>query len=200
MFAQRAHSLILELQRSDGLPAYNDELVRGSIQETNDHYGEMHNIMNAASGDANHVPNSIPKEAQPILLLHETAMKRNKRCLMAYHKFRLDKLKSLRWETTVLPQNLKTKLSSSEVEFFASYDKLMVEFGLSTNIDIMLDQQPPEELFIEIRVVKECGEIVTDSGTMISDVGTTHNVRRADVEHLVRQGLVEQLSSEEVSS
>jgi len=61
----------------------------------------------------------------------------------------------------------------------------------------MGDLQPPKDLFVEIRVLKDCGEIVTDSGTMILNEGTTHHVRRTDVEQLIRNGVVEQLSSEE---
>ena len=52
----------------------------------------MFNILSATKHEAD----AIPKEFKPILLLHETAMERNKRCLMAYHKFRTDKLKEVR--------------------------------------------------------------------------------------------------------
>jgi len=103
----------------------------------------------------------------------------------------------LRWETSILPQNLKQNLSSSEVEFFQNFDSLLVDFATQTGHDLMGDLQPPKDLFVEIRVLKDCGEIVTDSGTMILNEGTTHHVRRTDVEQLIRNGVVEQLSSEE---
>ena len=52
---------------------------------------------------------------------------------------------------------------------------------------------PPKELCVEVRVVEDCGEIMTDNGEVHLERGTTHFLRRADVEHLIRQGKLQQL-------
>ena len=54
--------------------------------------------------------------------------------------------------------------------------------------------EPPKDLFIEIRALKDCGEIMSADGTTIRlDKNSTNLVRRQDVEHLIKQGFIEQL-------
>ena len=44
------------------------------------------------------------------------------------------------------------------------------------------DLEPPKDLFVEIRVLSDCGEIVTSDGNIIHlEQNTTHLLRRADV-------------------
>jgi GINS complex subunit 1 len=53
------------------------------------------------------------------------------------------------------------------------------------------DLEPPKNLFIEIRVLEDCGELVTADGTVIKlDRGATEYVKKNDVEHLIKQGFV----------
>jgi hypothetical protein len=40
--------------------------------------------------------------------------------------------------------------------------------------------QPPKELFIEVRAVRDCGELLTYYGTLKLDRDTTHFARRYD--------------------
>ena len=120
MFGSKGKELLLELKRSDGLPPYNDDLVRSSISETSDHYKEMFALFNASSANSDSPdPEKIPKDYKPILTIHDASMERNKRCLMAYHVGRMDRLRGVRWETQILPEAVKRNLSSSEVEYVA---------------------------------------------------------------------------------
>lgn len=59
----------------------------------------------------------------------------------------------------------------------------------------MQDQQPPKDLFIEVRVLKSVGKIMTDAGEVRLDKNTVHFLPRSDVELLVRQGVLEQTES-----
>ncbi len=52
---------------------------------------------------------------------------------------------------------------------------------------------PPKDLYIEVRVVKSCGEVVTESGVLSLEEGTIHYLRQSDIEHLLRQGVVERI-------
>ena len=59
--------------------------------------------------------------------------------------------------------------------------------------------QPPEEDLVEIRVVQSGLETIeTDHfGEVSLDMGSTHFLSRGDVEHLIRQGPLQQLDGEE---
>lgn len=46
---------------------------------------------------------------------------------------------------------------------------------------------------MEVRVLRDCGEIMTESGIVNLEVNSTHFLRRVDVEQLIRQGLLEQI-------
>ncbi|CAN0197061.1 unnamed protein product, partial [Hapterophycus canaliculatus] len=119
----------------------------------------------------------------------------------------------LRWETgPVVPQELQQSLSAREMEFFNTYDRILTRFtrvsyvvllspqgwliSCGLNLDLTADLQPPKELHVEVRVLNDCGEIMTDHGCVKLDRGTTHLLRRSDVEHLVRQGLLQELENE----
>ena len=131
------------------------------------------------------------------LVVHHQSLLRNKRCLLAYLNHRMQKIKALRWETGgVIPANLQRCLGPKELEFFANYDKQLGKYQQDYDLDLTQDLQPPKELHIEVRVLVDCGEIWTDSGPVHLDANTTHFLRRSDVEHLIRQGKLEQLDNE----
>lgn len=201
-YGQRAKELLLDLKRSDFIPSYNDETVRAALSEINLHFDELHDQA-VASRRANPGSDSIPLNSRPALILHDAAIRRNKRCLLAYHAYRLEKLKRLRWDTAAaLPSHVKSLLSEAEVDFYTEYDKLVSRFneGLG-GLDLNSNLQPPEEDLIEVRVVKAgLGAIVTDYGGEVSlELGTTHFLSRGDVEHLIRQGALQQLDGEETA-
>eukprot|EP00979_Chaetoceros_neogracilis_P015515 scaffold6044_cov237-Chaetoceros_neogracile.AAC.1 len=201
-YGQRAKELLLDLKRSDFMPPYNDETVRAALSEINLHFDELHDQA-VASRRANPGSDNIPLNSRPALILHDASIRRNKRCLLAYHAYRLEKLKRLRWDTAAaLPSHIKSLLSEAEVDFYMDYDKLVSRFneGLG-GLDLNSNLQPPEEDLIEVRVVKAgLGTIVTDYGGEVSlELGTTHFLSRGDVEHLIRQGALQQLDGEETA-
>ena len=54
--------------------------------------------------------------------------------------------------------------------------------------------QPPKEMCIEVRVLQDCGEIMTDQGPVNLEKGTNHFLRRTDVEGLIRQGMLQHVA------
>jgi len=134
-----------------------------------------------------------PKAACPLVVFHTSAL-RNKRCLLAYLKARMDKLRDLRWQSgSAIPQDLKRRISAEEQQYFENYDALLGNYMRSMDLDLTADQQPPKNLYIEVRVLEDCGEILTESGSINLERNTTHFLRRSDVEHLVRQGMLEEV-------
>ncbi len=218
-YGQRGRDLLLDLKRSDWLPAYNEENVRGVLSEIKLHFDELTDQAQAATqlaaargGDGSAKDKSSSSssssirpsmESRPAMLLHSDAIHRNKRCLLAYHAYRLEKLKTLRWDTAAsLPTHIQSLLSEKEVDFFLEYDKLVSKYNSSLGIlDLNSYMQPPEEDLIEVRVVQSgLGSIVTDDfGEVNLELGSTHFLSRKDVEHLIRQGSLQQLDGEENS-
>ena len=233
-YGTRGRELLLDLKRSDWLPAYNEEGVRSTLQEIYSHTEELTVLVRASSSsntnNNNRTSTTTPTndedggggsgsavisgvggagagpaiENRPSLILHDASIRRNKRCLLAYHAYRMDKLRILRWETGGnLPPSLKHLLSESEIDFFHEYDKLISKFqllsGQMSNLDLNADQFPPEENLIQVRVVQSgLGSIETEMcGTVQLELGSMHYLPRGDVEHLIRGGSVVQLSGEE---
>lgn len=85
-------------------------------------------------------------------------------------------------------------MSNFENEFFKGYDVNVLEYMNSLKVDLNTDLEPPKELYIEIRVLEDCGEIYTSNGILLTlKKNTNHFVRRCDVEGLIRLGMVEHI-------
>jgi GINS complex subunit 1 len=115
-------------------------------------------------------------------------MRRNKRCLLAYHHTRTDKLEEMVWngsdisDLTVQQQRgvnegpnggaelgngegNSSSLSPEEEEYARQYSDLLAAYkGQWTDIDLTGSLEPPRDLFIDVRVLKNAGEIQTEYG------------------------------------
>ena len=202
-YGQRSRELLLELKRSDFIPPYNDETVRATFSEISLHFDELNDQVEASTKAQTKSTDKIPVSSRAALILHDEAIRRNKRCLLAYHAYRIEKLKRLRWDTAAaLPPHVKSLLSEAEIDFYLAYDKLVSTFNSKLGgLDLNSNLQPPEEDLIEVRVVKSgLGTIVTDyMGEISLELGTTHFLNRGDVEHLIRSGALQQLDGEETA-
>jgi GINS complex subunit 1 len=199
-YGTKARDLLLELKSSDFLPTYNEEAVRASLAEITHHTDELTDLVRAANRSMQGTEPQIPIESRPSMILHDACIRRNKRCLLAYHAYRIDKLRNLRWETSgMLPSDTTPLLSEAEIDFFRAYDSLVTSTSLYGLIDYNSDMNPPTENFVMVRVVEGgLGKIETEScGVVELEVGTMHYLPRGDVEGLIRRGALVQLSGEE---
>jgi GINS complex subunit 1 len=189
-YGQRGRELLLELKSSDWLPPYNDETVRATLQEIQLHFDELTDQISAGEKPA--------MEARPSLLLHDAAIRRNKRCLLAYHVYRLNRL---RQSSSLEAHNGCTTttmlLSEAEVDFTAEYEKLRARY--SAFLDLKANAFPPSHDLVQVRVLRDdLGTLVQEVGTSVSlELGTLHYLPRTDVEPLIRQGFLEQVDGEE---
>ncbi|KAK1229876.1 DNA replication protein psf1 [Marasmius sp. AFHP31] len=194
-FGDLASQLVMESRRStqtDTLLKYNDSLVRSIIREQRD-------LEKAADGLLLSVSNVPP----PALIIVQTAINRNKRCLLAYHSHRVDRLRDLYWSVGgALPhilstQDIRSKLSPHEVDYLRQYNNSVMEFRseFSHELDITASiTNPPKDLHVLVHVVKDCGVIETELGSIDFQKGQRFMVRRADIEHLIVQGYLEEVS------
>ncbi|KAF4029665.1 GINS complex protein [Phytophthora infestans] len=185
----KAKELVRELQRSDWLPPYNEDLVRQVVEESGVLGEEIERKM--ATFKDNLTENTYVACG---LVVNHQCLLRNKRCLIAYLHHRIEKIKALRWETgTIMPAQLAQNLCQREVQFFNQYDQLLTDYMADFELDLSADMKPPKDLYVEVRVLRDCGEVMTESGLVNLEAHSQHFLRRVDVEQLIRQGLLEQI-------
>ena len=123
------------------------------------------------------------------LLINHVCMRRDKRCLLAYHRVRSDRLEEMCWngqdvldQTQMQPQHsqsstdrtksgsgadtgTQSSLSPEEEEYVRQYSDMLAAYkGQWSDIDLTGTLEPPKDLFIDVRVLKDAGEIQTEYG------------------------------------
>src|SRR6266508_584904 len=149
--------------QTDTLLKYNDTLVRSIIREQRD----LEKAINALLIDG--------RPPSPALLVIQTTINRNKRCLLAYHSHRLDRLRDMYWAVGgALPHllsnpDIRSKLSPHEVDYLRQYNTSIMEFRseFSHELDVTAGiTNPPKDLHVLVRVVRDCGTIQTELGSI----------------------------------
>lgn len=213
-YGDLATQLVTESRRStatDTLLKYNDVLVRSIIREQRQLETLIQEALDKLAHNAMDVDdNDGGVEMTPDVILYQTTILRNKRCLLAYHHHRLERLKDLYWSlggalplilsTSPDSQNSDTrsKLSPHEVDFLRSYNASILQFRsgvlASEEVDLFAPiERPPKDLHVHVKVVRDCGVIQTEVGAIDFKRGQRFMVRRADVEHLIVQGYLEEV-------
>ncbi|CAK4691659.1 unnamed protein product [Aphanomyces euteiches] len=166
-----------------------EEAMRQIAEEVNVYHQQIdRKIKMFEDGIENH-----PTEHCGLVVNHQCLM-RNKRTALTYINHRINKIKQLRWQTgSVVPENLAPVLCAREMQFFQSYDQGLNDYMSAFKIDLSADIQPPKDLYIQVRVLKDCGEIYTENGPVQLTANSTHFLRRTDVESLIRQGMLAQI-------
>ncbi len=158
--------------------------MRTATQEVRDLDKDVSTILEPFGGSFN--PAAEPAVACALLVNH-LCMRRNKRCLLAYHRVRSDKLDEMCWKgVEVLERQVQTggggadaegfvgggqdggagsSLTPEEEEYVRQYSDLLAAYkGQFTDVDLTGSLEPPRDLFIDVRVLKDAGEIQTEYG------------------------------------
>ena len=154
-------------------------------REVRDLDKDVSDILAPYAGSFN--PASEPATACSVLVNH-LCMRRNKRCLLAYHRVRSDKLEEMCWNgrdvldieqqqhggqgngegsamASEAGAGLQSSLSPEEEEYVRQYGDMLASYkGQWTDIDLTGSLEPPRDLFIDVRVLKDAGEIQTEYG------------------------------------
>jgi len=158
-------------------------MVRAVTREVRDLDRDVTHLLTPFEGSFN--PSAQPAVACALLVDH-LCMRRNKRCLLAYHRVRTEKLEELCWKgVDLLEQQLPedslqqqgqqdlglgqvgshNSLSPEEEEYFRLYGDMLAAYkGQWTEVDLTGSLEPPQDLFIDVRVLKDAGEIQTEYG------------------------------------
>lgn len=191
IYCQHGTELIRELKRSKKwLPPYNEEALRQVSMECHSCFESMKKSYISAQRAAQETGHQgIPDNINVTVQLLWQSILRNKRCGLAYLNYRLQKVKDIWWDTgVVLPEELKSVLSNQENKFLNKYDEIMNEYMAEVDLTLTTDQHPPKELYVEVRALKDLGEIQTEDGPVKMEAHTMHLLRRTDAELLIRQG------------
>ena len=166
-------------QNLSHLPTYQTELVRGVTREVRDLDKDVASLLEPFNGSFDP---AAEQATACTLLVNHLSMRRNKRCLLAYHRTRTDKLEELVWggvDLQELPGQQTTmgggggssndagssSLSPQEEDYVRQYGDLLAAYkGQWTDIDLTGSLEPPRDLFIDVRVLKDAGEIQTEYG------------------------------------
>ncbi|KAJ3057515.1 DNA replication protein psf1 [Rhizophlyctis rosea] len=178
---------------------YREELIRDILIEIR-HLAQTFPALleerNAALRTGN---DDLAASRQIALTMHSLSLKRSKQCLLAYTRTRADCLSDALWELggatggapSRLPQELKKNLSPVELEFVAKYSECISSYrGAFLDVDLGAALIPPKDLFVEVRVLKDCGEVMTESGPVRLMKDTQHYLKRTDVEGFITAGFL----------
>ena len=150
-----------------------------------------------------------PSVSAQLLTNHLSAL-RNRRCLLAYHRFRTQWLQRRFWAAggtldLVLDDDkagghgLRSRISPSELAFLRAYASLVTEYKaqhldlfdlcapLATNSS---GPAPPKELMVTVVAQVDAKEVMTEGGTLNLRRGEPMRVRRSEIEPLLVRGWV----------
>jgi len=169
-----------------GLPPYQTDLVRNIVREVRALDSDVNSLLAPFAGSFN--PAAEPAVACALLVDH-LSMRRNKRCLLAYHRVRAEKIEEAVWagkdpleswsgtsnqgsadmaEGAAAAAAESSNLSPEEEEYARAYGELLAAYkGKWTDIDLTGSLEPPRDLFVDVRVLKDAGEIQTEYGYFV---------------------------------
>lgn len=135
-----------------------------------------------------------------VMQVRHTAKLWNKRCIIAYHYERLNRLKQLRWDYgNILPKEIVKNLSNDELEWFTKYNDNLFSYMNSLNdgkgLDLTLYVTPPKKLYIQVKCVRDYGQFDLEDGQPVMlKKDSIHYLPLSQCEKLIHQGVLEQTS------
>jgi GINS complex subunit 1 len=201
MYGEKASELIRHITRDDHeiMPEYKHELVEQVLKENDELYNE--NLKASQSNTGNQDENvDIGEKELMVMQVRHTAKLWNKRCIIAYHYERLNRLKKLRWDYgNNLPREIVEKLSKTELEWFTTYNNNLFSYMSALNdgkgLDLTLYSTPPKKLFIQVKCVRDYGQFDLEDGQPVMlKKDSIHYLPLSQCEKLIHQGVLEQTS------
>lgn len=86
-------------------------------------------------------------------------------------------------------------LNHFEQDFYKNYQNLITNYKLKFGeyLDLTGDLQPPTDIFIDVRCLKDGGDVTTEYGSFNLIKDSQFYVRKSDVERLIQQGYLEEI-------
>jgi GINS complex subunit 1 len=213
-FPSSGRELLLELKRSNtnessgALAPYNVKLVRTCFQDLTRSFQSLREEMQATNNNNESKDNEEENDGQeekekeddsnkptmnarPSILLHNASIQRQKRCLLAYHKHRMDRIQ----ESAGTLSNM-TFNNAHEEEFATDYQELRESYTAAV---FELGLLPPTSHMVQVRVLEHLGQVVLESGRSVTLAkGSSLYLPRSDVLEFLQAGSLELCDGEEV--
>jgi GINS complex subunit 1 len=162
MYGDQALRLIRDSKRTLSLPALpppQSILIRQILQEINALNTSANDILQSLPSISS-IQQDHPSEACAILINH-LCMRRNRRCLLAYQHLRAERIDEMIWNSG----EVKGVLSPEEEDYVRAYSLLVAGLkGRWSDVELGGTLEPPRDLYVEVRVLKDAGEIQTEYG------------------------------------
>lgn len=128
MHCNRGRDLLVNLQRAEWLPTYEEEGVRTVLREMND----VHSSFESFNENNNEEENiAVTKH------YYKQCFHRNSKYISSYFTHRLTKIRDLRLDTgSILPEAVKEKLSAAEMDYFSQYSNLITTYNDQIGLDL----------------------------------------------------------------
>ena len=208
MYGDLGNKLVLEAKRTKqlyarsnqdvNLPMYHEDIIRNILKEVSNLRKNTEYLKEQQQ--LGMLDDKVAKCQYFVTLL---CMERNKRCLLAYQRLRTDILDSMAWNNNGLDlmssitfsQQDTNNLSHQEQEYLKEYCDLITDLKSGDLVDIYLSGSlvPPSDVFIDVRVLKDAGEIQTEYGVFNLIKDSQFFVRQSDVERLIQQGYLQKI-------
>ena len=208
MYGDLGNKLVLEAKRTKqlyarsnqdvNLPMYHEDIIRNILKEVSNLRKNTEYLKEQQQ--LGMLDDKVAKCQYFVTLL---CMERNKRCLLAYQRLRTDILDSMAWNNNGLDlmssitfsQQDTNNLSHQEHEYLKEYCDLITDLKSGDLVDIDLSGSlvPPSDVFIDVRVLKDAGEIQTEYGVFNLIKDSQFFVRQSDVERLIQQGYLQKI-------
>lgn len=203
LHCKKSAVLLRDLQRARWLPPFNDKQIKEVVKEMTSDSREINRLM--AECDLG----GLAAEENPAevagLLLYNDLLEQNRRCLLAYLNYRLERFRELRWEVGLMvPEEKLNKMHNNEKLYMREYNSILDRYmkryvpKAKEALDLTARWEPPEgDPNAQVLVNEEgLGDIVTqDSGVVKLKKGYMVYVKKTDVERLIRAGKVEHVKT-----
>lgn len=166
MFGDFAAKLIADTSRAirlDTWPPYETERVQAVLREICA-LDEASRELLEAHGGTTFSQTEYPGIAAHLLVQYLCKL-RNKRCLLAYHRARAIRLASTCWSDPLQAVVDSGLLSAAERTYLRAYTSLCSYYMQQwPGIDFGGALEPPNDLYVNVRVLQDVGEIQTEYG------------------------------------
>ncbi|GIL72573.1 hypothetical protein Vretimale_4307 [Volvox reticuliferus] len=195
---RRARELLKELKSygSHDLSPYNEELVRLIFSEVDEHNAHTETIVSELRRrqEGGEEGQDVDEATATTMCLHYECIKRNKRMLLIYMNERMQRLRDMRWILRALPEAQKARCCQSEIQFYNDYSRVLSAYmsrAEGVGMDLTLDTRPPKDTFVNVRGLKDAGEVILSYGRATILNGTIISLPSEEAEPLIRDGTVE---------
>jgi len=149
-FRLAGEELVKSLKTAHWLPFYDHSSIKEAAKEIGEHMRRLVYVNSLAE-----LPGADPNLYSPAFALYTAAVWRNRKCVLAYLMYRLEKLHSLRIQaTSELTDKVREKLSQGEVKYFKQYSDILEGYCNAVNLNITTGLTPPSESLIDVRVTQ----------------------------------------------